>query len=408
MRSSHKFWIPYSKFLKNIAMKKLVLIITSVILFTSIKAQEKQSVFSNMTLNGYVKYMNTVMFNDVDSIWLVDNLVHNRLNYNWYISDKLTFSAGMRNRLIYGDLLKFIPGYADSFEEDNGFLNFLTNNISDGNSYVLTTTFDRTYFEYNNNSWVVTIGRQRINWGQSFAWNPNDIFNSYSFFDFDYEERAGSDAVRIQYYPSFTSVADVAVKIDKDNNITAAGLYRFNKWGYDIQFLAGVIDSSDYVIGTGWSGSIKDFGFNGEISYFHPQENFSDSTGIAIVNAGLSYMFGNSLSITFEGNYNGYFDKLNLNSFNDLYFMPLSVKTTTYSKFSWFGQISYPIHPLLTGTLAAMYFPSLGDGYFLMPSLAYSVSNNFECALYGQRFEGKFGGQYDKMTMLFLRFRYSF
>jgi hypothetical protein len=389
-------------------MKKLVLIITSIVLSTAVRAQEKKSVFSNMTLNGYVKYMNTVMFNDVDSVWLVDNLVHNRLNYNWYISDKLTFSAGMRNRLIYGDLLKFIPGYAASFKNDNGFLNFLTNNISDANSYVLTTTFDRAYFEYNNNKWAVTIGRQRINWGQSFAWNPNDIFNSYSFFDFDYEERAGSDAVRIQYYPGFTSIADVAVKIDRDNNITAAGLYRFNKWGYDIQFLAGVIDSSDYVIGTGWSGSIKDLGFNGEISYFHPQENFSDSAGIAIVTMGLNYMFGNSLSITFEGNYNGYFDKLNINSFNDLYFMPLSVKTTSYSKFSWFAQISYPIYPLLTGTIAAMYFPSLGKGYFLMPSLAYSVSNNFECSLYGQRFEGKFGGQKDKMNMLFLRFRYSF
>jgi hypothetical protein len=119
-------------------------------------------------------------------------------------------------------------------------------------------------------------------------------------------------------------------------------------------------------------------------------------------------MFSNSLNVSLEGNYNGYFDKLNLNSFDDLYFMPLSVKTTSFSEFSWFGQITYPIHPLLNGTLAAMYFPSLGNGYFLMPSLAYSVSNNFECSLYGQRFEGKFGGQYDKMTMVFLRFRYSF
>jgi hypothetical protein len=389
-------------------MKKLVLIITSIILFTAARAQEEKSALPKMTLNGYVKYMNTVMFNDTDPAWLVDNLVHNRLDYKWYLSDKLSFSAGMRNRLIYGDLLKVIPGYADSFEKDNGFLHFLTNNISDAKSNVLNTTFDRAYFEYNSNKLAVTIGRQRINWGQSFAWNPNDIFNSYSFFDFDYEERAGSDAVRIQYYPGFTSVADVAVKIDRDNNITAAGLYRFNKWGYDIQFLAGVIDSSDYVIGAGWSGSIKDIGFDGEISYFHPQENFSDSTGIVIVSMGLNYMFDNSLSITLEGNYNGYFDKLNINSFNDLYFMPLSVKTTSYSKFSWFAQISYPIHPLLTGTIAAMYFPSLGNGYFLMPSLAYSVSNNFECSLYGQRFEGKFGGRKDNMNMIFLRFRYSF
>lgn len=386
-------------------MKRFIIITTLTIISITIKAQ---SVFSNMELNGYVKYMNTTMFNNVDSVWLVDNLIHNRLNYKWYISNKMTFTLDMRNRLIYGDLVKFIPGYANSIEEDNGYLNFLTNNITNGNSYVLNTAFDRANLEFNLNKWLITLGRQRINWGQSFAWNPNDIFNSYSFFDFDYEERPGSDALRIQYYPNYTSVAEAAIKIDKDNNITAAGLYRFNKWSYDIQVLGGIIDSSDYVVGAGWSGSLWDFGFNGELSYFHPQDNFSDSTGIVIISTGLSYMFSNSLNISFEGNYNGYFNKLNLNSFNDLYFMPLSVKTTSYSKFSWFGQISYPIHPLLNGSLSAMYFPSLGNGYFIMPSLAFSVSDNFECALYGQRFEGKFGRENDKMTMLFLRFRYSF
>lgn len=389
-------------------MKKLLLIFILSLIISATKAQEKPSVFSNMTLNGYLKYMNTTMFNDLDSVWLVDNLVHNRLNYRWYINDKFTLAIEMRNRFIYGDLVKFIDGYAKSIEEDNGYFNFLTNNITDGSSYVLNTAFDRAYLEFNSDNWVVTLGRQRINWGQAFAWNPNDIFNSYSFFDFDYEERPGSDALRIQYYPNFTSVAEAAIKIDKDNNITAAGLYRFNKWSYDIQALGGIIDTSDYVIGAGWSGSIWDFGFNGEFSYFHPQKNFSDSSGVVILSAGLSYMFNNSLNVSIEGNYNDYFDKLNITSFNDFYFMPLSVKTTSYSKFSWFGQITYPIHPLLNGTIALMYFPSLGNGYFLMPSLSYSVSNNFECALYGQRFEGKFGGQYDKMTMLFLRFRYSF
>ncbi len=388
-------------------MKKITIYI--LLLFLSIRANSQEnSLFSNMSLNGYIKYMNSSTISNVDSAWLVDNLVHNRLNFKWYMNDKLTLVLEARNRLIYGDMIRYIPNYADIIEKDQGFLHFLTNNISDGSSCVLNSTFDRAYFEFNSNKWLVTIGRQRINWGQAFAWNPNDIFNSYSFFDFDYEERSGSDAVRIQYYPNFTSVAEAAIKIDKDNNITAAGLYRFNKWSYDIQFIAGIIDSSDFVVGAGWTGSIYNFGFNGEMSYFHPQGNYSDSIGVTIVSAGLSYMFSNSLNISVEGNYNGYFNKLNLNSYNDLYFMPLSVKTTSYSKFSWFGQISYPIHPLLSGSIAAMYFPSLGNGYFIMPSLNYSVCDNFEFSLYGQYFEGKFGIQSDKMTMLFLRFGFSF
>jgi len=375
---------------------------------STVQSQEEESLFSNMTLNGYVKYMNTVMFNDVDSYWLVDNLIHNRLNFKWYMNDNLTLAIEARNRFIYGDLVEKIPGYATMIEHDQGYLNFLTSNIVEEKSFLFNTSVDRAYFEYNKNSFAVTVGRQRINWGQSFAWNPNDIFNAYSFFDFDYEEKPGSDALRVQYYPDYTSVAEVAVKVDADKNITAAGLYRFNKWGYDLQFIGGTMDTTDYIIGTGWSGSIKGAGFNGEATYFHPQENFSDTSGVLLISAGLNYMFDNSLYVQFEGIYNGYFEKLNLSGFNNLYFTPMSVKTISFSEFSWFGQLSYPIHPLLNATLAAMYFPSLGNGYFLMPSIAYSASDNFQCSLYGQRFEGAFGGQYDQMTLLFLRFRYSF
>ncbi|MDX9848117.1 MAG: hypothetical protein RBT74_14125 [Tenuifilaceae bacterium] len=201
---------------------------------------------------------------------------------------------------------------------------------------------------------------------------------------------------------------EVAIKVDKDNNITAATLYRFNTLGYDIQVLAGVIDTTDLVVGGGWTGSLWKMGFNGEVSYFHPQRNAGDSLGVVMVSAGVNYIFANSLSVNVEGIYNSYFSKISMSSFVQLMYMPLSVKTSSFSKFSWFGQVSYPIHPLLNGSLAAMYFPSLGDGYFLMPSLAYSASQNMEVSLLAQRFAGEFGGVSEKLNMLFLRFRLSF
>lgn len=373
-----------------------------------VQAKSSSTLLQNMELNGYVKYMNTAMFSHPDSMWMVDNLIHNRLNYTWYINDKLNVVAGMRNRFIYGDFVKFMPNYAQGLEQDDGVLHFLTNNISDGQSYVLTSTFDRAYFEYNSDKWTWTLGRQRINWGQSLAWNPNDIFNTYSFFDFDYEERPGSDALRAQYFPNYTSVVEGAVKVDRNNQVTAAALYRFNKWGYDLQLLGGVLDTTDYMIGAGWSGSVKDFGFTGEVSYFHPQEKSTDSIGVAIVTAGLSYMFSNSLSLTFEANYNAFYEHLNIANFNSQFSMPLSVKTSSFSRFSYFAQLAYPIHPLLSASLATMYFPSLENGYFVMPSLSFSLSDNVECALYGQYFEGQFSAQKETITMAFLRFRYSF
>jgi hypothetical protein len=314
----------------------------------------------------------------------------------------------MRNRIVYGDYVKTIPDYADMIAADNGYLNFLTNNLYSNNSVVINTSFDRLFFEYNIENITATIGRQRINWGQSFVWNPNDIFNAYSFFDFDYEERPGSDAIRLQYYPTYTSTAEAAVKIDKDNQLTAAAMYRFNAKGYDIQLLSGVLDSTDFVLGGGWTGSIRNVGFTGELSYFHPQQNFPDSLGVMLTTVGFSYIFSNSLAINVEAIYNGYFSKLKLAGFTDLFFVPMSVKTISFSEFTWFAQASYPIHPLLNASVAVMYFPSLGNGYFVMPTFTYSAGQNTEVSILGQRFAGEFGSEAESLNMLFLRFRLSF
>ena len=152
-------------------------------------------------------------------------------------------------------------------DTDNGFVR-LSDNLSKGNSYVLNSKIDRAYIDYTKDKFQVTIGRQRINWGQCFTWNPNDLFNAYSFFDFDYVEKPGSDAIRMQYYSTNTSTFEFAVKADNNSKVTSALLYRFNKWNYDIQFLGGLLNEQDYVVGTGWSGNIKGASFRGEISYF--------------------------------------------------------------------------------------------------------------------------------------------
>jgi hypothetical protein len=274
--------------------------------------------------------------------------------------------------------------------QDDGILHFLTQNIYSGQSALLTNTFDRLNIEYTSGRTTVTVGRQRINWGQTFVWNPNDIFNTYSFLDFDYEERPGSDGVRLQVFPGYASVADLAVKVDKDNHVTAAALYRFNSGGYDIQFLAGVMGKDDFVAGTGLTGNIGSMGVSGEATWFQPQKNAADSSGILIASAGVTYLFSNSLSVTAEGIYNGYYATMKTTSFIDLYLLPLSAKTLSFSKFSWFAQAAYPIHPLLNMSFAAMFLPSLDNGFILLPSFSFSASNNLDISLRGQSFSGSF------------------
>ncbi len=129
-------------------------------------------------------------------------------------------------------------------------------NITSGTSYVLNTMIDRAYVDFTAGSLQVRAGRQRINWSQALVWNPNDLFNTYSFFDFDYVERPGSDAVRVTYSTGPSSAAEAVVKLNSENEVTAAALYRFSILNTDFQFLAGETDEELFTAGMGGSGAI--------------------------------------------------------------------------------------------------------------------------------------------------------
>ena len=359
------------------------------------------------SFNGYVKDMQTVIIHKIDEAWVTDNLIHNRLNFKWNISKSFTFCLEERNRFYWGDLIAVSPQYPGFIAYDNGFIN-MSWNIFDGKSYVLNVAIDRLWLDYTKNKFQVTLGRQRINWSQTNVWNPNDIFNTYSYFDFDYEEKPGSDAVRLQYFTSPSSKAEIAVKADKDNKITAAGLYRFNRWKYDFQGLAGVYTQSDLVLGLGWAGQIAKGGFKGEICWFQPLKHFGDTTGVFLSSIEYDYTFRNSIFIQFEGFYNSN----PINSVNVLVnqFNPglLNAKNPFLNGYSIFGTISYPATPLISISLAGIYNPS-NKMYFIIPTFTLSLMNNLDLSLIAQSFQS-----YDPVTVsssqtsVFIRLKGSF
>jgi len=316
-----------------------------------ISAQIEDSPFE---LKGYLTNMQSVMFENPREDWIMDNLFHNRLNFFWYGGEHFSGTMQLRNRLMYGETLKIIPGYIDGIEKDIGWMD-LSINLLSGNSYVLNSSIDRIWLQYSTGSFVATAGRQRINWGQTFVWNVNDIFNAYSYFDIDYEERPGSDAVRMQFYPNYTSTIEFAAKLDSANKVTAAALYRFNVFSYDIQFMAGVLHEEDYVGGLGWSGNIGGAAFRGEASYFHPADNLRDTTGMFMFSTGFDYVFPNTLMIQAEYMYSS--KPFNSSSgFIDFYSGSLTVKQLAFTEHTIFASGSYQVTPLFTTSLAAMYF----------------------------------------------------
>jgi hypothetical protein len=278
-------------------------------------------------------------------------------------------------------------------------------NIVDESSFFLNTTVDRLWLDLNFNNFQATIGRQRINWGQTFVWNPNDIFNNYSYFDFDYVERPPSDAIRLQYYTSFSSAIELAAKLDNEDDITAAVLYRFSKWAYDFQFLGGYFKGSDIVAGAGWSGPVGSVSFRGEGTWFRPAESFNDTTSLFLVTAGIDKIFEKNSMLQLQLMYCN--DPLDLNNFTTLYSRNLSAKDLAFSEFSAFGSFTWAVSPLINLSLSGMWFPDL-QGFYAGPSFDYNLAEKVDLSLLWQHFNAEMAGNRTRMNLCFLRIKYSF
>ncbi len=391
-------------------MKRFILY--SIIFLALPLALKSQDEPSKWELRGYLSNMQSVMVLGEGQDWISDNLFHNRMNVFWYPNSNFTASIQFRNRFMYGQSIQLFDGYAESIDNELSFLD-LSMNLLNEKSFFLNTAVDRAYFQYSLEKFVITVGRQRINWGQTFAWNPNDIFNVQNFFDFDYPEKPGSDAVRLQFYPNYTSSIEVAAKMDYLDRLTLAGYYKFNKWSYDFQFLGGILSEEDYVAGMGWSGDINGAGFRGEMTYLHPTDNFKDTSGVYYSSISIDYTFSNSLYLQVESLFSVLPDDFNISSFMDYYQGPLTVKNLSFSKWNLFAQVSYPITPLFNLSLAGMYFPDL-KGYYAGPTLAYSLNDNMEFSFISQLFSGEFPDAISgeavntEMFFAFLRYKFSF
>jgi hypothetical protein len=360
-----------------------------------------------VTFNGYVKDMQTVYIHNLDETWLTSNLIHNRLNFKWNISNSFTFCLEERNRFYWGDLMDINPSFAQSVAVDNGVAT-LSWNVFTGPSYILNATIDRLWLDFTRKNLQITLGRQRINWSQTYVWNPNDLFNTYSYFDFDYEEKPGNDALRLQYFTSPSSKAEIAVKVDKDQHITAAGLYRFNAWKYDFQGLAGIYTQTDLVLGMGWAGQIAGGGFKGEMSYFRPFRQFRDSIGVFLSSIEYDYTFRNSIFLQFEGFYNS--NAANSSNLLLSQFTPgvLSAKNPFLNGFSIYGNFSYPFTPLINVSLAGIFNPS-NRMVFIIPTFTFSLMNNLDLSIVAQSFQSYNDALASLLsTTIFIRLKGSF
>ena len=359
-------------------------------------------------LSGFIKYMNTTSVVDLDSL-ITDNLIHNRIRFKAYLNDKITTVIEMRNRIFYGEATRLNPSLGKLLEKDNGQIDLSFVSL-ERKPLIIHSILDRAYIRYSEDNWELTVGRQRINWGVNLAFNPNDLFNAYSLVDFDYQERPGVDAIRFQYYEDDMSSFEGAVQIGNSlESSVIAGLWKFNKWKYDFQFLAANY-FKDIAIGTAWAGNIKNAGFKTELSYFQPKTKFFESNGALSLSTTLDYSFKKGTYINTSILYNslGASQPLNTSNLFQTFIGDISAKSLMPSKWTYFGQVSGAFNPALNGSFAVFYMQGINLALF-MPSIVYNINDDWELMFTVQSAFGELNTKFQSMgSGIYLRTMYSF
>jgi len=223
--------------------------------------------------------------------------------------------------------------------------------------------------------------------------------------DFDYEERPGSDAVRIQYYTGDFSKIELAGKKGKETeDFIIAMLYGTNMGTYDLQFISGLY-GYDWVSGAGWAGNIKNMGFKGEISYFVPYKKYEFSKNILSASTSLDYAFKNGLYINGSLLYNNNATSLE-GGLENLTVNLITAKNLMPFEFSGFLQLSKEFSPILSATFNGVYSPT-HHSVIIMPSLKYSIATDWELDIIGQSFF-EFENRETLGNLIYLRLRWSF
>ena len=354
-------------------------------------------------LSGYVKLLNTVTIPTWDAPWVFDNFIHHRLNFRWYLSDQLTMKVEARTRFFFGESNQVNPQFAEQVNTSLDYL-VLGGEVVKGDSYLLNAFIDRAYLDWYQGRWQIIVGKQRINWSKSYVWNPNDIFNAYSFFDFDYEERRGTDAILVKCNTGINSSVEVASNVEKTLDlVTIAAKYNLSRAGYDFQLLGGKYQT-DVMAGVGWAGQIKGAGFKGEVSYFYPYK-FDDIQNTLVADVSADYYFSSTLNARLEAIYNS---NPRMPRDNLFFLQPVTAKGLTFNHYSVFASAGYDITPLITANVNGIWYAD-DPSYFVNPTITFNLSGNTEFLLAAQLFGGTRASTFGNAgSYVFARLKWSY
>jgi hypothetical protein len=380
---------------------------------------------SELTAGGYLKDLvacsETAAPDSSGRAGQWQNTTQVRLNLRFYPAESVTAAVESRHLMVLQRNVGEGTGSLGSAVSQGDHYFDLAGESANRNS-VLTTAVDRLYVDWTYRSLEATAGRQRIAWGTCLVWNPIDLFNPYSVLDFDYEEKPGTDAFRIQVYTGAVSTIEAAGVPGRTGRQTTFGVrYVASLWQYDLSIVGGW-ERRFWRMGAGWAGQIAGGGFRGEALYSRPGETIeigptsgpgspygqggNDRYGaFSTLALSYDYTFRNSLYLHSELLYNGLgtTDNAGLRWAETVVTGELSP-----ARHSIFQELAYDITPLLRCDIFAILNPD-DRSWTCISSLAYAFSANWEIIFFAIPSGGKrgseFGGIPDQAA---LRIRFDF
>ncbi len=372
-------------------------------------------------LGGYLKdlagwYENPGQFFPAD-VGKVQNSLEDRLNLEVVPAAGLTLGAGLWSRFIYQRDFNAGGAYLAQLGNRDALADLDFTPVNDRDALVLAS-LDRLWIDWSTGPFQLTAGRQRIAWGTCLVWNPTDVFNPYSVLDFDYEERPGTDAVRLQYFTGPLSKIEIAAAPSREvGQSTLAGLFRLNASGYDVSFLGGV-QRKAWFAGVNWAGQISGGGFRGEALYRRTAasrvilplalagwESPPPGRGYLALALSGDFTFPNRLYLHTEVLFNG---EGVLSDAGSRWLSARQNGELAPARYSIYQECAYDVSPLVRATLFGIVNPSDGSSV-IVPSVAWSVLTDWDVLCIALLAAGGAGTEYgDFGRSVFFRVKWSY
>ncbi len=356
---------------------------SAAILFLSLLSGQARAAFE---VTGYAKSLDFGYPSTEDES--AKSLSGNRLRLDGRWKDPkniLNLRLAADNEVLWGSLLKSQRTAVNSILAKEELLD-MTWNLSENENFLWRENFYRAYAESHISHMDLTVGRQRIAWGQGRIWNPTDVINPYNPLSIERDERPGSDLADARWNFSALSFLEgvYAPKKDADwDKSIVMGKFRANVLRMDFEFVGGKRGKED-LAGFSQTAQVFDGSLRAEAIYNFDSEVRRDFAK-AVISYDRSFSLPNTLYLLGEYFYNGIGEK----NKEDYFKVVLNPQDQSFVGKDYYGfGATYDVTPLFKAECYGII--NLNDGsFFAGPKMSWQPLTDLELSAGYQVYNGK-------------------